>query len=73
MEMDGSGKLLTAGKTGEVVIRGDNVMWGYRNNAEATSEAMVDGWFRTGDQGFLSPSNYLTLTGRIKELNKQRR
>ena len=53
---------------GEVVIRGEQVMWGYHNNDEANSESFVDGWFRTGDQGFINGDGYLTLTGRLKEL-----
>ena len=53
---------------GEVVIRGEQVMWGYHNNEEANQDAFADGWFRTGDQGFMDASGYLTLTGRLKEL-----
>lgn len=53
---------------GEVVIRGEQVMWGYHNNEEANQEAFVNGWFRTGDQGFVNGDGYLTLTGRLKEL-----
>ena len=55
------------GELGEVVIKGENVIWGY-NNEEANNEAFVNGWFRTGDQGMLDDDNYLTLTGRLKEL-----
>jgi acyl-CoA synthetase (AMP-forming)/AMP-acid ligase II len=54
--------------TGEVVIRGPNVMDGYVNNPEANAEAFHEGWFRTGDQGRLSADGYLTLTGRLKEM-----
>jgi acyl-CoA synthetase (AMP-forming)/AMP-acid ligase II len=66
--MDEAGKLLQAGQRGEVVIKGSNVMHGYRNNPEANSTAFADGWFRTGDQGFKDGNDYLTLTGRLKEL-----
>ena len=38
---------------GEVVIKGPNVIRGYENNPEANATSFVDGWFRTGDQGFL--------------------
>jgi acyl-CoA synthetase (AMP-forming)/AMP-acid ligase II len=68
MDMDKKGSLLPANKRGEVVIKGPNVMKGYNNNPEANADAFVNGWFRTGDQGFLDPKGYLTLTGRIKEL-----
>ena len=68
MDMEAKGDLQKAGDVGEIVIKGENVMHGYNNNPEANAEAFVNGWFRTGDQGFLSESGYLTLTGRIKEL-----
>src|SRR5690606_14111758 len=41
---------------------------GYENNPEANAAAFSDGWFRTGDQGFLDADGYLCLTGRLKEL-----
>jgi acyl-CoA synthetase (AMP-forming)/AMP-acid ligase II len=66
--MDDAGKLLGAGERGEVVIQGPNVVAGYENNPEANAKSFTDGWFRTGDQGFLDADGYLTLTGRIKEL-----
>ena len=43
-------------------------MHGYKNNPEANADAFANGWFRTGDQGMLDRTGYLTLTGRIKEL-----
>ena len=66
--MDEAGALLPAGATGEIVIRGPNVVDGYANNPEASAAAFSEGWFRTGDQGFLDPAGYLTLTGRLKEM-----
>ena len=66
--MDSHGRHLPAGKRGEVVIRGPNVVRGYENNPEANAAAFADGWFRTGDQGYLDADGYLTLVGRIKEL-----
>jgi acyl-CoA synthetase (AMP-forming)/AMP-acid ligase II len=62
------GARLGAGEKGEVVIRGPNVTRGYVNNPAANQEAYVDGWFRTGDQGYLDGDGYLFLTGRLKEL-----
>jgi oxalate---CoA ligase len=44
------------------------VIEGYRDNPEANAAAFRDGWFRTGDSGWLSADGYLTLEGRIKEL-----
>jgi len=66
--MDGAGRHLSTGERGEVVIKGPNVITGYENNAEANATSFTDGWFRTGDQGFLDADGYLTLVGRIKEL-----
>ena len=47
----GRTELLPVGELGEVIIRGHNIMTGYLNNPEATAEAIVDGWFRSGDLG----------------------
>lgn len=68
MTDENTGELASANGLGEVVIKGENVMWGYHNNEEANTDAFVNGWFRTGDQGFLDNNGYLTLTGRLKEL-----
>ena len=68
MSMENIGQMLDKNKVGEVVIQGENVTSGYHNNDDANKEAYVDGWFRTGDQGFLDDDGYLNLTGRIKEL-----
>ena len=65
---DEAGARLPAGTSGEVVIRGPNVMHGYENNPQANAAAFVDGWFRTGDVGTLDDAGYLRLIGRIKEL-----
>ena len=48
--------------------KGPNVIRGYENNPEANATSFINGWFRTGDQGFLDDDGYLTLVGRIKEL-----
>jgi acyl-CoA synthetase (AMP-forming)/AMP-acid ligase II len=66
--MDAEGVHLAAGESGEIVIRGPNVTSGYENNPEANAHSFTDGWFRTGDQGFLDTKGYLTLVARIKEL-----
>ena len=68
MANENTGELADNGERGEVVIKGENVMWGYHNNEEANADAFVGGWFRTGDQGILDADGYLTLTGRLKEL-----
>ena len=66
--MDADGNLLRPGELGEVVIRGRDVTDGYENNPEANAAAFTNGWFRTGDQGFLDEDGYLRLSGRLKEL-----
>ena len=66
--MDETGNLLTANTVGEVVIQGVNVTSGYENNPIANKEAFTQGWFRTGDLGYLDNDNYLFLKGRIKEI-----
>lgn len=66
--MDEQGTLLPAGETGEVVVQGNNVTQGYANNPEANNQAFKNGWFRTGDLGFLDSDGYLFLKGRIKEI-----
>jgi acyl-CoA synthetase (AMP-forming)/AMP-acid ligase II len=66
--MDAEGRHLPTGERGEVVIQGPNVITGYESNPEANATSFVDGWFRTGDQGFLDEDGYLTLVARLKEL-----
>ena len=63
-----AGRDLETGVTGEVSIKGPNVFGGYEGNREGECRSFTDGWFRTGDQGYLDDEGYLRLTGRIKEL-----
>jgi amino acid adenylation domain-containing protein len=69
--MDEMGTLLAAGGMGEIVVRGASIMQGYENNPEANRSAFSNGWFKTGDQGFLDPDGYLFITGRLKEIIKR--
>ena len=66
--MDKDGNLEPTGVTGEVVIKGPNVITGYEDNAEANSNCITNGWFRTGDEGVMDSEGYLTLAGRLKEI-----
>ncbi len=53
---------------GELAAKGDNVMKGYYNNPAATAEVFNDGWFLTGDLGYIDADNYVYITGRKKAL-----
>ncbi|TVQ30086.1 MAG: long-chain fatty acid--CoA ligase [Phycisphaeraceae bacterium] len=64
-----SGRVLGAGKEGEVRIKGPNVMQGYFKLEEETRNAFdEDGYFRTGDMGRFDEDGHLSITGRIKEM-----
>lgn len=67
---DEDGKEIPNGETGEIVIRGENVMAGYWKNPEATAKTIVDGWLHTGDRGYICKEDpeYLYVTGRFKSL-----
>jgi oxalate---CoA ligase len=66
--VDTSGKTVPTGATGEIVIRGPNVMKAYENNPKANLEAFYGDWFRTGDQGVMDADGYVSITGRLKEI-----
>ena len=53
---------------GEIVAKGPNVMLGYCENEEATNEVLKDGWFYTGDLGYIDKQGYLFITGRKKDV-----
>jgi long-chain acyl-CoA synthetase len=56
------------GVVGEVAIRGENVMAGYWNKPEATIAALSDGWYRTGDLGYMDERSFLYLVDRAKDM-----
>jgi len=60
--------LLPPGLAGEVVLRGEQIITGYLSPLIANESAFSNGWFRTGDEGFLNAEGELTLTGRLKEV-----
>ena len=69
--LDGEGRRLRSGKRGEIALRGPTITRGYDNDVAATASAFRDGWFRTGDLGYLDAEGYLFIVGRIKEIIHQ--
>lgn len=64
-----TGEPVSIGQTGEVLVRGGCVTPGYWRNEAATAESLTaDGWFRTGDAGYLDAEGHLFLRDRIKDL-----
>lgn len=66
--MDETGRALASGERGEIMLRGPNMSRGYYNDEAATQAAFRDGWFRTGDLGYLDADGYLFIVGRIKDV-----
>lgn len=66
--MDEQGRPLPAGTRGEIMLRGPTITRGYCDDPAATAAAFRDGWFRTGDLGYLDGDGYLFIAGRIKDI-----
>lgn len=65
---NGTGHPVPDGQTGEVWVKGAGVFAGYLDDDEANTEAFRDGWFHTGDMGYLDAAGFLYLTGRSSEM-----
>jgi long-chain acyl-CoA synthetase len=65
---DTSGKQVEPGQTGELIVRGANVMCGYWNNPEESAQAFRDGFFRTGDIGRQDSAGYFYILDRLKDM-----
>lgn len=66
--VDGNGLDVQTGDTGQILIKGANVMSGYWNAPQATAAALIDGWYHSGDMGHLDEEGYLYVDGRCKDM-----
>jgi acyl-CoA synthetase (AMP-forming)/AMP-acid ligase II len=66
--VDDDGRDAPAGVSGEIVVKGDQVLLGYWRNPEATEKSFVDGWFRSGDVGRWDEDGYLYIVDRKKDM-----
>ncbi len=66
--MDEQNEVLPPGEEGEICVAGARLMREYYKQADATAQAIVDGWLHTGDVGYLDEDGYLFITGRKKDL-----
>jgi long-chain acyl-CoA synthetase len=57
-------------EAGEILIKGGTVFKGYYNKADETAKSLKDGWYHSGDQGYITPNGDLVMTDRIKDLMK---
>ena len=65
---DGAGRSLRSGETGEICVRGPQVMTGYWRRPEETEAVLADGWLHTGDLGYMDDDGYVFLLDRITDL-----
>ena len=66
--VDDSGQTVPTRSIGEVVVRGPNMMKGYFRRPDATAEAIIDGFYRTGDLGYVDEEGYLYIADRKKDM-----
>lgn len=62
------GRLLPAGESGEILLRGPNVMLGYWRQPEETAACLRDGWLHTGDIGRIDAEGFVTIEERLKDM-----
>ncbi len=68
VDLDDGNIEVPVGETGELVIKGPQVMKGYRNKPEETAKVLADGWFRTGDIGKMDEEGYFYIVDRKKDM-----
>lgn len=66
--VDKQGGEVPRGTVGEVIVRSDALMQGYWNKPEQTAEAIRDGWYYTGDGGYMDEDGYLFIADRMKDM-----
>ncbi len=66
--LDPGGTEVPRGSSGEIVVRGPNVMKGYWNKPEETAAVLRDGWYHTGDAGYMDDDGYLFVIDRVKDM-----
>lgn len=66
--VDGKGIEVQPGDTGQILIKGDNLMSGYWNAPQATAAVLIDGWYHSGDMGHEDEEGYLYVDGRCKDM-----
>ena len=66
--VDPDGADLPSGETGELLVRGAQVMAGYHNREQATAESIVDGWFHTGDAAAIDAEGFVHIRDRVKDM-----
>jgi long-chain acyl-CoA synthetase len=66
--VDGSGAPLKPGETGEIAVRGENVLMGYWKNPRLTAEKLRDGWLHTADIGYMDEEGYIYLVDRKSDM-----
>jgi acyl-CoA synthetase (AMP-forming)/AMP-acid ligase II len=66
--VDADDRDVPRGAVGEVIVRSEFLMSGYRGDPEATAQVLRDGWYHMGDLGYLDDEGYLFITGRVKDV-----